>query len=145
MSQLPRFCGVFLHRGRLFICREQESRGPRIVVLPPKELDVFVEPSRVGQEVRAALADFTSLPVRLTAEDFRRREVALLDFFCESSAAVFERHKTDVTVRQDSETGFCLLPDREDEEVRLEAPTDEHLGEAISGLLRLSRHQRRPQ
>lgn len=83
-----RFCGVFVHRGRLYVACELDNGGGRVMVLPPAELPVSVQPRLLGQAVRAALQSYRPAPERVTAEKFAELQDELLSLFGETSVGV---------------------------------------------------------
>lgn len=132
------FCGVFVVKKRLFVCREEGVGGPRVMVLPPQELDPAVDDATLGAAIEAALQAYRDAGRRMTPSEWEVVNQRLLGLFGETSIATFERKKRDVTVRLESATGRVQLFGPKGREVSLERPGAAELGRAARGLLGLA-------
>lgn len=130
------FCGVFLHRKRLYLSYEEGVRGPRRMLLPPKELPPDISAEVLGGEILEALGRYREAEQGIEAEEWERLNQELFTLFGERSVATFERNKRGVTARRQVASGEIQLFTKgkhisaltEDDPARLGATVKDILG-----------------
>lgn len=134
------FCGVFLHHGRLYVCRELDNAGRgRVMVLPPTEIPMDVDAASLGSRILEALDAFGATDHLIRGPEMDGLQRELLATVGESSVAAFEKRKKEVTIRRDASREITLFRGANGTEMTLEAPGPAQLGGAVGDLLGLKR------
>ena len=104
------FCAVFRFGSRLYLAREADALGPRKLLLPPEELPSDISDTDLTEAVYSALNDFHSIGRSIYADEWKTLNSELIEYFDVSSVSEFERKKSGVTIRKDTESGeVCIF------------------------------------
>lgn len=104
------FCGAFIYDGRLFVCREQGSKGARRMIIPPLELSFDVSETELGRVVLEALANYEEIERHFNIDERHGEERDFLAFFNVTSYGEFERRKKcDICIRAEMPRGILTF------------------------------------